>query len=220
MIQSNTAPDRPDSSGNTSGQGKDAIVPNEVIGWNSGAFFLNWIWGIGNNTWRALLVFIPIFGFVWLFFLGFKGNEWAWKHKRWDNIEHFKRVQRKWSIAGFIFLAALVLLTPVMFLAVGSVFKNSEPYRFAMARIQQDERVVQALGQPIEAGMIVMGNLRYSGPSGAANLSIPVSGSRASGTAYVIATKRLGRWTISDLVVDEEDTGVRIIIIPESGLAS
>lgn len=217
MKQSSTAPNIQGSPDNTSGQGENSVVPHEVTGWNWGAFFLNWIWGIGNNTWRALLVFIPFFGFVWLFFLGFKGNEWAWRNKKWDDIQHFKRVQRKWSIAGFIFLGAGILLFPVMFLISAATFKASQPYQFGMARIQQDERVIQALGQPIVAGTFIMGNIEISGASGEANMAIPVSGPRASGTTYVIASKRLGEWKINDLVVDVENTGERIVIIPEPG---
>lgn len=42
---------------NTSGQGKNATVPAEIDRWNWGAFLLNWIWGIGNHTFIALLMF-------------------------------------------------------------------------------------------------------------------------------------------------------------------
>ena len=45
---------------NTSGQGKEAIIPSEIEGWCWGAFLLTWIWGIGNRVWISLIVFIPI----------------------------------------------------------------------------------------------------------------------------------------------------------------
>jgi hypothetical protein len=41
---------------NTSGQRERAIVPPEIRGWNWGAFFLNWIWGVVNETYIALLM--------------------------------------------------------------------------------------------------------------------------------------------------------------------
>jgi hypothetical protein len=85
---------------NTSGQGKTSIVPVEIRGWNWGAFFLNFIWAIGNRTWIGLLTIVPFVGYAMPFILGFKGNEWAWKNKRWKNIDHFKSVQRKWAIWG------------------------------------------------------------------------------------------------------------------------
>jgi hypothetical protein len=94
---------------NTSGMGSNAIIPEGVKGWSWGAFLLNWIWSAFNNTWIGLLSFIPYVGFVMAIILGVKGREWAWRNKRWDSIEHFNRVQRKWSIWG-----AILLLVPAV----------------------------------------------------------------------------------------------------------
>jgi hypothetical protein len=103
---------------NTSGQGESAIVPEEVKGWNWGAFVLTWIWGICNDVLIALLCFIPVFGIAWAFVLGVKGNEWAWQHKKWDSIEHFKSTQRSWNTAGIIIfaisIAILVAIIPTV----------------------------------------------------------------------------------------------------------
>lgn len=41
--------------------------------------------------------------------LGLKGNEWAWKNRRFDSVEHFKRVQRVWAIVGISLTLALIL---------------------------------------------------------------------------------------------------------------
>ena len=104
-----------DTPENTSGQGKSAIIPEEVKGWNWGAFVLTWIWGLFNSVWIALLVFIPLFGFIWCFVVGAKGNEWAWRKRKWDSIEHFKRTQRKWSIAGVVvFVIGVIILVAVL----------------------------------------------------------------------------------------------------------
>ena len=95
---------------NTSGQGKAAEVPLGIKGWNWGAFLLSWIWGIGNNTYIALLTLIPYVGFIMIFVLGAKGNEWAWQNKHWESIEHFQRVQNKWGWWGLgLFVVAIVL---------------------------------------------------------------------------------------------------------------
>lgn len=82
---------------NNSGGGKAIIPPPGVKGWSWGAFLLNWIWAIANKTWIGLLCFIPYIGLVVSIYLGFKGRELAWKNKRWDSIEHFERVQKRWS---------------------------------------------------------------------------------------------------------------------------
>ena len=92
---------------NTSGQGSSAVIPQEIRGWNWGAFFLGPIWGIGNRVWIALL------GLIWVVFpimaivLGVKGSEWAWRYKKWDSIEHFKRTQSTWAKSGIGLVVAL-----------------------------------------------------------------------------------------------------------------
>jgi hypothetical protein len=85
-------------------------TPPEVRKWNWGAFFLTWIWGIGNSVWIAFLSFIPVVNLVMPFVLGAKGSQWAWKAKQWESVEHFQRVQRKWARWGLIiFLISVVI---------------------------------------------------------------------------------------------------------------
>jgi hypothetical protein len=79
-----------------------AEIPPELDRWNWGAFLLNWIWGIGNNTFIALLTLVPGAGLVMMIVLGAMGSGWAWRNGRWDSVEHFKRVQRRWAIWGAI----------------------------------------------------------------------------------------------------------------------
>ena len=96
---------------NTSGQGQNAVVPEEVKNkFNWGAFLLSWIWGIGNKTWITFVIFpacfIPLVGGLVVLGLqiwfGIKGNEWAWQNKKFESIEQFHSNQKKWAIAGLI----------------------------------------------------------------------------------------------------------------------
>ncbi|MCJ7808381.1 MAG: leucine-rich repeat domain-containing protein, partial [Dehalococcoidia bacterium] len=100
---------------NTSGQGKLAKIPIEIRGWNWGAFFLNWIWGVGNSVWIALLCLIPFVSFIMRFVLGAKGNEWAWQNRKWDSIEHFKRTQRKWGWWGLGITVGLIVYYSILY---------------------------------------------------------------------------------------------------------
>lgn len=100
-----------------SGMGPDSPVPPEIKGWNWGAFLLTWIWGLGNNVWISLLALLSIIPYVgWIgglvmsIILGLHGSEWAWQRKKWDSIEHFNQVQRKWMWWGIASLAASILL--------------------------------------------------------------------------------------------------------------
>ena len=104
----------PASDPNTSGYGSASVVPAEVKGWNWGAFLLSWIWGIGNSTWIAFLVFVPFINFIWIFVLGAMGNEWAWKNRRWTSVEDFHRVQRKWALWGVIITCVAIVFGVLM----------------------------------------------------------------------------------------------------------
>jgi hypothetical protein len=114
---------------NTSGQGRLATIPEEVRGWNWGAFFLNWIWGIGNSVWIALLALLPFGNIIMPIVLGVKGNEWAWRNRKWDSVAHFNRVQRIWAILGVVLvvfpfilaLAAVVIPNVGRFVGRGEI---------------------------------------------------------------------------------------------------
>jgi len=94
-------------------------------------------------------------------------------------------------LGGFLLM---LLFAAGMVMFVFSLMRSSEPYQEAMKRAQASPGVVAALGVPVEAGRFVTGSVNVSGPSGDANLSIPVSGPKGGGTLYVIAEKRAGRW--------------------------
>ena len=113
---------------NTSGQGAASVVPDEVKGWNWGAFFMNWIWSIGNQVWIGLLALV--FGIIMSIILGIKGSEWAWQNRKWESVDQFKQVQRIWAIWGLVlFLIGFVL---VILAGVGGIIaglQQSQSYR-------------------------------------------------------------------------------------------
>lgn len=109
--------------GNLSQTGKNQPMPDEVPGWNWGAFLLPGLWCINNQVWIGLLSWS---GFAsgmlgWLaggFILGVKGNEWAWKSRHWRSLEVFKRNQRNWAIGGIVTWGSLIgLITAVAIFA-------------------------------------------------------------------------------------------------------
>jgi hypothetical protein len=99
---------------NTSGLGKLATVPPEIKERNWGAFLLAPIWSAYNYVWIGLLSLIPFVGVIVMFTIGQNGNEWAWRSKRWDSIEHFKMTQKKWQDWG---LGLLLVTLIIWFLA-------------------------------------------------------------------------------------------------------
>ncbi|MBD2455894.1 serine/threonine protein kinase [Nostoc sp. FACHB-87] len=110
---------------NNSGCGINSTepVPEEILGWNWGAFLLPWLWLWTNQVWCGLFCFVPQIGWFMAIAMGAKGNEWAWRSRQWRSIEHFKEHQRGWAIAGILVGAPISLILWITaFLALKSIF--------------------------------------------------------------------------------------------------
>ena len=188
---------------NTSGGGSSAAVPQEIDRWNWGAFLLNWIWGIGNGVYLALLMFVPLVNVVMWFVLGAKGSRWAWQKRKWDSVEHFKRVQRQWAVWAVVVYALVFLLVGAIAVTIPLMMKRSAAYQLAFAELQAHGEAMALLGTPVTSGF-VRGNIQVSGPSGEARLSFPVAGTRTSGRVHVYAQKRFDRWRIDEMLIEIE----------------
>ena len=138
------------------GQMGDFDVPPGVAGWSWGAFLLNWIWAIGNRTWIGLLAIIPYIGLIVAIWLGFKGREMAWRARTWDSVDHFNRVQKRWSYWAIgLVLGSLVLGIVAAIVAPGAM-SDDEDYRAANGMVQEDDVFAGAAasGARIERGTI------------------------------------------------------------------
>jgi hypothetical protein len=110
----------------TSAPENTSEVPEGLNNWSWGGFFLNWIWGVFNGTWIALLCFTGVGAFIMPFVLGFKGREWAWKNCKWESVEHFNRVQKKWDFWGILIGVLSILVSGIVF-AVTIFFAAQAP---------------------------------------------------------------------------------------------
>jgi hypothetical protein len=116
-------------------------------------------------------------------------------------------------------LSALVLTLSVGFMllifsAVFGMMKSSDAYRQALQAAREDPAVTAALGEPIEEGWFTMGNINVNGPSGEANLQIPISGPKGEGDIYLEATKSAGQWNYSTLLVRVDGSDEAIDLLP------
>ena len=91
--------------------------------------------------------------------------------------------------------------------------KSTDVYKDALAKATANPAVIEVLGSPIKEGFLVSGNTNVNGASGEANLSIPISGPNGKGTICVAASKSLGRWTYSGLIVEITKTHQRIDLL-------
>lgn len=95
-------------------------VPKEIKGWNWGAFIFHIYWGIGNKTYLPLLTLIPIFGIFWIFVVGIKGNEWAWRDGHYTDVAAFKELQATWNRAGIVCLLVTIFVMTIISLMFGA----------------------------------------------------------------------------------------------------
>lgn len=113
------------------------------------------------------------------------------------------------AVLFVVFVASIVLI-------VFSAVKSTDVYKDALARAKAHPAVIEALGSPVTEGFLVSGNTKGNSASGEANLSIPISGPKGKGTIYVAATKSLGRWNYSGLVMELAGTHQRIDLLHSS----
>ena len=175
-------------------------IPPEIDRWNWGAFLLNWVWGVGNNTFIALLTLVPVFGLVMPFVLGAKGSRWAWRNGRWDGVEHFKRVQRLWAIWGAIIWLGGIALFGGGLGAGLYAFRSSEAYKLGVSTLQASPVATNLLGTPITTGF-PSGKIAFNGASGTAVLSFSARGPKAAGVVSLEAVKKDGAWRITRLAL-------------------
>jgi len=123
---------------NDSGLGKPA--PAEIArGWNWGAFWLPFFWGMSHRTYQTLLVFglalatlcvdgvlftsksnmLPQIGFasalLWLagiplsIWYGARGNEWAWQNRTFQSVDEFRSIQKVWATWAVVIFVVIAL---------------------------------------------------------------------------------------------------------------
>lgn len=188
---------------NTSGQGKDAVVPAEVRGWSWGAFLLTWIWGIGNSTYRAFWMFCPFVNLVFWFVLGAKGRQWAWQHRRWESVEQFKQSQKRWGLVGLIvflvgFVFFAVMMTGTFFLAFKAL-NDAISTKIALTTVQNNSTLQTVIGTPIVKSGNAQGKIDVKSGTGHARINFPVTGTRSKGRVSFTACKENDRWYLTFL---------------------
>lgn len=201
-------------------QPKDTPIPPKLDKWNWGAFFLNWIWGIGNSTYIAFLMFVPFVNFIFIFILGAKGSQWAWKNRIWENEEHFIRTQRNWARMGCLLPLIITALAGALIFGIFSIMKNSDAYKISMREVRANTEVIEILGSPITPGWLVFGSINVdANGSGKAYISIPIFGPKGDGKVESSAIKSNGIWQLQLLKVRIENSGKVITIIGKKEMA-
>ena len=117
-------------------------------------------------------------------------RSWLERHPLW-----------KIPIGCFVLFVLMAAFGILVITIVTASFRHSEVYTRALTMAKEDSRLREEIGEPIEAGWLVSGQLNVNGSSGHADLSIPISGPRGKGHIRAVANKRSGIWTFTWLQV-------------------
>ncbi|QTV06755.1 cytochrome c oxidase assembly factor Coa1 family protein [Faecalibacter bovis] len=100
-----------------------------------------------------------------------------------------------------------VLLFGGLFFGVSKMMSSNDGTTQAVSIINQDQNVKEKLGENIETDGIFSGNISTSNNTGEMNISVPVKGSKGTGTAIIIAEKEFGKWNYEKIAVQIDETG-------------
>src|SRR5271165_5819583 len=133
--------------------------------------------------------------------------------------------ERSWAgrhQAAVITLVAVAALAGIIGAAIYWAFTmmgNSGPARLAFDAASASPVLAERLGSPLKKGWLVSGNIEVSGPSGHADLSMPVSGPKGEGTLYLEAHKQAGLWQLDLLQFGPKDSDQRVDLLAKGAPA-
>ncbi|MDY8135065.1 cytochrome c oxidase assembly factor Coa1 family protein [Aquimarina sp. 2201CG5-10] len=109
-------------------------------------------------------------------------------------------------ILFFVFLGSVIF-------GVSELMTGSDPYNEGLAKAQQDDYIIELLGEPIETDGIMQGELSFKNNTGKANISIPIKGPEGKAKVYVVGTKQNDEWDYSEMYVIIKETDEQIDLL-------
>ncbi|HEY1014776.1 MAG TPA: cytochrome c oxidase assembly factor Coa1 family protein [Herpetosiphonaceae bacterium] len=116
-----------------------------------------------------------------------------------------RRVLGCFSGCAFSGLLGMLLLVAAIYGGVVWLFRSSESYDIAFARLRASPEVVAVFGEPIEPGWWVLGQISSGGGMSRVSYQMPISGPLQSGTVSVSGSGGDGEWALSVRVSYERD---------------
>ena len=118
--------------------------------------------------------------------------------------------QRNWAWAlpvGGCGCGCLVVLLFVVFgvgatfFGVSKMFNDATPVKYALELSNNNQKVVAVLGDFIEKNGVPSGNISLRNDDGEIDFSIPIKGTKASGSLIIKGIKVNGEWVYEELYV-------------------
>ena len=126
-----------------------------------------------------------------------------------DNARKPAVLVKHWKRNLAIFAGLMGLLVIVIFAILG----DSDVCKLAFAMAEVNPTVKQRLGEPVKRGFFISGSIQISGPSGRADIEIPVSGPKGKATVYAVAQKSAGLWKFETLQIAFDEASPRVNLL-------
>jgi hypothetical protein len=120
-------------------------------------------------------------------------RSWLDRHARW-----------KIPLGCLIVILLFCAFVAVIFTVLDISFRNSIVYKEALARAGRSPEVASRIGEPLQAGRVLQGQLNVTGSTGTANMKIPITGPRGKATILLDTRKADGAWVFRTLEVQFE----------------
>ena len=108
---------------------------------------------------------------------------------------------------------AIVIIIPGCVIGIMTGMKHSDAFTLSLAKVRAHPEVKAALGEPIETGLFVTGEINVKNAEGNAGIQYTVQGPKGSGEAHVRATRQYSQWALDEVVVTLPDPDRRIFVI-------
>jgi hypothetical protein len=108
--------------------------------------------------------------------------------------------KRRLLVWGAAFATILSFIAITVFVLVMYGMNSSWAYGEGTRLAKSNVRLVQELGEPIEFGWFVTGQINVAGDAGTADIAIPVHGNLNKGKVCIVGHKRHGQWKVDESI--------------------
>ena len=111
-----------------------------------------------------------------------------------------KKIIKCVVIFGIGFIGAIIVCTSIF-----SLFKNSEPYKYSLELIENNQDAMEYLGEKYKLPIIISGSMSMNGNGmGQASLSYKIKGKNGISRVYIDAEKENGIWKYNKVIFYKE----------------
>lgn len=115
--------------------------------------------------------------------------------------------KRNWKwvlpVSGCLTLIiGVIILFSSIYFGVTNMMEGSQPYEYAFEFINNDEKLSEILGSPVEKNGMAQGNINWNNGSKSAKLTVPIAGPKGTGTLFIDATGEGDEWNYNEIRVE------------------